>query len=201
MRGSPATGTLRCSHSGTSVLGDALQLRGHAGLAEILLRQNVHRDLRPRLRHLNVFHLEHHRTVGIDDPRSPRHKGKRSERVGPRRGVATRDLHETMPFECWPAAQPSCRGVAASMMKIRLVTLPYWPHRSVRHAAYVKVSRGTSVQNTAQMAGDLHLSNPCFQQHRCHASQAPSTNGVVVVPVKRDSMSADVHLRQGKNGR
>ena len=46
---------------------DLLQARGDAGLAEILLRQNVGGDLRPEFRHLDVFEAEHHRAVGIAD--------------------------------------------------------------------------------------------------------------------------------------
>ncbi len=46
---------------------DLLQARGDAGFAEILLRQHVGGDLRPELRHLDVFQAEHHRAVGIAD--------------------------------------------------------------------------------------------------------------------------------------
>ena len=46
---------------------DLLQARGHAGLAEILLRQHVGGDLRPERRHLDVVGAEHHRAVGIAD--------------------------------------------------------------------------------------------------------------------------------------
>ena len=44
---------------------DLLQARGDAGLAEILLRKHVGRDLRPRRRHLDVVRLEHHRAVRV----------------------------------------------------------------------------------------------------------------------------------------
>ena len=40
---------------------------GHAGLAEILLRQNVGRDLRPEFRHLDIVELEDDRAVRILD--------------------------------------------------------------------------------------------------------------------------------------
>ena len=46
---------------------DPLQLHRHAGLAEILLRQNVRRDLRKMRRNLDVLKLEHQRAVRIAD--------------------------------------------------------------------------------------------------------------------------------------
>ena len=50
-----------------ALLLDLLQARGHAGLAEIFLRQHVGGDLRPCLRHLDVVGAEDDRAVGIAD--------------------------------------------------------------------------------------------------------------------------------------
>ena len=46
---------------------DALQLRGHAGLAEIFLRQHVGGDLAPTRGNLDIIEREHHGPVGIAD--------------------------------------------------------------------------------------------------------------------------------------
>ena len=46
---------------------DLLQARGHAGLAEIFLRQNVGGDLRPLLRHFDIVGVEDNRAVRIAD--------------------------------------------------------------------------------------------------------------------------------------
>ncbi len=48
-------------------LGDRLELRGDAGLAEILLRQNVGRDLAPRRGDFHIRLAEHNRTVWVSD--------------------------------------------------------------------------------------------------------------------------------------
>ena len=47
------------------VLRHGLAPRRNAGLAEIFLRQNVDRHLRPGRRSLNVVALEYHRSVGV----------------------------------------------------------------------------------------------------------------------------------------
>ena len=65
---------------GNGLLLDLLQAGRHAGLAEILLRQNVGRDLRPELRHLDVVGAEHHRAVRVAD--LARGQPKRDVRVG-----------------------------------------------------------------------------------------------------------------------
>ncbi len=72
---------------------DLLQARGHAGLAEILLRQHVGRHLRPELRNLDVLGLEHHRAVRIAD--LARGQAERDVRVGRLAvlGVAPFDPH------------------------------------------------------------------------------------------------------------
>ena len=46
---------------------DLLQPRGDAGLAEILLREDVGGDLRPELGHFDIFQPEHDRTIGVAD--------------------------------------------------------------------------------------------------------------------------------------
>ena len=52
---------------GNAVLFHALQNRRDARLAEILLREDIGRDLAPRGRHLDVLLAEHHRPVRILD--------------------------------------------------------------------------------------------------------------------------------------
>ena len=52
---------------GNGFLLDLLQTRGDAGFAEIFLRQHVGGDLRPLLRHFDVFGVEDDRTVRIAD--------------------------------------------------------------------------------------------------------------------------------------
>ena len=46
---------------------DLLQARGDAGLAEILLGQDVGGDLRPELGHFDIFEPEHDRTIRVSD--------------------------------------------------------------------------------------------------------------------------------------
>jgi hypothetical protein len=43
----------------------------HAGFAEVLLRQDVDRDLAPLARHVDVARLEYERAVGVPDLRVP----------------------------------------------------------------------------------------------------------------------------------
>ena len=78
---------------GNGILFHLLQARGHAGLAEILLRQNVGGHLRPEFRNLDIVEPEHHRAVRILD--LARGQTKFDPRV--RRlavfGVATFDPH------------------------------------------------------------------------------------------------------------
>ena len=62
-----SSATERHRNEGTVVLFDLLQARGHAGLAEIFLRQHVGSDLRPEVRHLDILELEHDRAVRIAD--------------------------------------------------------------------------------------------------------------------------------------
>ncbi len=52
---------------GNIVLLDLLQARGDAGLAEILLGDDVGRDLAPASRHVDAVEREHHGPVGIAD--------------------------------------------------------------------------------------------------------------------------------------
>ena len=46
---------------------DLLQRGGHAGFAEILLRQHVGGDLRPEVGHFDVVETEHDGAIGIPD--------------------------------------------------------------------------------------------------------------------------------------
>ena len=52
------------------LLGHPPQPRRHAGLAEVLLRHDVDRHLRPALRHLDVGGLEDRRAIGVGDART-----------------------------------------------------------------------------------------------------------------------------------
>ena len=74
-------------------LGDFHVVCGHATAAEILLRQDIDRDLRPTLRYVNVVHLENHGTVRVHDLRGTRHEREGGERVRPLLGKSTRNLH------------------------------------------------------------------------------------------------------------
>ena len=58
----------RCATAMTGqVLLDLFQARGHAGFAEIFLRQHVGGDLRPLFRHFDILGMEHDRAVRISD--------------------------------------------------------------------------------------------------------------------------------------
>ena len=88
---------------GDGILLDLLQARRDAGLAEILLRQDVGGDLRPEFRHLDVVGLEHHRAVRIADLAGG--QAERDVRVGRLAvlGVA--------PFNPHVFLAPNCRTV------------------------------------------------------------------------------------------
>ncbi|GJE34191.1 hypothetical protein LDDCCGHA_4398 [Methylobacterium oxalidis] len=77
------------------VLLDLLQAGGHAGLAEVLLREDVGRDLAPALGHVDALQPEHHRAVRVADLAQSLPEGNR--RVGrlTRTGVAPLEPHET----------------------------------------------------------------------------------------------------------
>jgi hypothetical protein len=72
---------------------------GHARLAEVLLRQDVDRDLAPLARCVEVACLEDERTVGVPDLRAP--LGERDAFVGRLAfdRETTSDLHA---FSSWP---------------------------------------------------------------------------------------------------
>ena len=59
---------------------DLLQAHGDAGLAKVLLGQDVGGDLRPELGHFDIFEPEHDRTIGIADLRC------RQSEINPRIG-------------------------------------------------------------------------------------------------------------------
>src|SRR5690606_782960 len=71
----------------------ATQARGHAGLAEILLRQNVGRDLTPALRHLDGVVAEHDLAVGIADFRGRRGEPDACVGILPGPGESAFELH------------------------------------------------------------------------------------------------------------
>ncbi len=82
---------------GDGVLLDPLQLRRHAGLAEILLGEDVGGDLAPRRGHLDALELEDDRTVRIADlaPGRPEFDAVVSRRV--RLRVSPLDPHVSCP--------------------------------------------------------------------------------------------------------
>ena len=55
-----SSGTERHSQDGNGLFLDLLEPRGHAGLAEVFLRQHVGGDLRPVLGNFDVVGVEHH---------------------------------------------------------------------------------------------------------------------------------------------
>jgi len=68
-------------------------LERQSGPAEVFLGEDIDGHLGPRFRGQQVFHLEHHRTIGVGDARGLRDEGEGTEGVIPLAGVATRDLH------------------------------------------------------------------------------------------------------------
>ncbi len=95
-----------------AVLFHALQARGHAGLAEILLRQHVGGDLAPAGRHFEPVEREHHRAVGVADLALGRLE--RDRRVGRLRRlrVPPLDMHGLKP-RCSAGARPPSTARAA----------------------------------------------------------------------------------------
>ena len=79
-------------------LGNAFGLSGHAGLAEVLLSQDVHGDLRPSFRRQQLFHLEDDRAVRIDYPRGARHKRECSKRILSLDGITASNVHSLSSF-------------------------------------------------------------------------------------------------------
>ena len=76
---------------------DLLQARRHAGLAEILLGEDVGGDLAPGVGHRNALEAEHDRTVGIAD--LGRGRSERDVSIGrlARLGVSPFDAHRSRP--------------------------------------------------------------------------------------------------------
>ncbi len=65
---------------GDRFLLDAREMRGEARFAEIFLRQDVGRHLRPVLGHFHVLEAEHDRAVGVAN--LARRRAERNLRVG-----------------------------------------------------------------------------------------------------------------------
>src|SRR6185437_7061442 len=84
---------------GDGVLFELLQPGGHAGLAEILLRQDVGGDLRPEFRHLDIVELEHHGAVRIPDLAGREPEVQTGVSVLARFGVAPFNPHVSSPFQ------------------------------------------------------------------------------------------------------
>ncbi len=78
---------------GHALLPHPLQPRGHAGLAEVLLGDDVGGHLRPPLGHLHRVEAEDHRAVGVADLARRGREGKVGVGVPSREGVAALDLH------------------------------------------------------------------------------------------------------------
>ena len=72
---------------------DLLQARGHAGFAEIFLRQHVGGDLRPKFRHFHVLGVEYDGAVRIADLARGQTKGDVRVRGLSLFGVAPLDPH------------------------------------------------------------------------------------------------------------
>ena len=100
---------------------DLLQAGGHAGFAEIFLRQHVGGDLRPLLRNFDVLGVEHDRTVRIAD--LARGQTEHDVRVGRLSlfGVAPLDPH-FLPLKSW------CFGIGGLHAQYRTPTIS--PRRS-----------------------------------------------------------------------
>jgi hypothetical protein len=95
------------------VLLDLLENGGHAGLAEIFLREHVARDLRPGLGHLDAFEPEDDRTIGITD--FAHRRAERDRLIGRLAGggMAALDAHKRLP-QCLPRAPWAPRAAGCS---------------------------------------------------------------------------------------
>ena len=100
---------------GDVVLLDFLQARGHAGLAEILLREHVAGDLRPGIRHLDIVELEDDGPIRVADLAGG--APKREVCIGrePGSGVAPLDPHHPLSSVAGDTMPPRhARGMALS---------------------------------------------------------------------------------------
>ena len=80
-----------------ALLAHLLERRRHAGLAEVLLGQNVGGHLAPALGNLDILEREHHRPVRIANLRGGPLEGERAVGFGIRGGETTFDLHFACP--------------------------------------------------------------------------------------------------------
>src|SRR5262249_5382474 len=90
----------------------ALQLARHTRLAEVLLRQDVHGDLRPRFRRQNVLHLEDGGAVRIDDARGARREPGPGKRIMPFARVKAWNFHGGTSCKCTNLLYWSSYGTA-----------------------------------------------------------------------------------------
>ncbi len=89
----PASGSTPLQPLRDSSFPYPLGLGRHTGPAKVFLRQNVHGHLRPGFRRLQLLHLEHHRSVRIDDARRARGKRDGGEGILTFGGVTASNNH------------------------------------------------------------------------------------------------------------
>ena len=82
---------------GNAGLGDLLDRHGNGGPAEVFLGQNVHGNLRPGLRDLDVLHLENDGPIRVYDARVARRELDGRERILAGIGEATGNVHGIVP--------------------------------------------------------------------------------------------------------
>ena len=104
---------------GDAVLRDADGTVGYPGLAEVLLGDDVGRDLGPAGRDLSVFQLEDHLAVGVDDPRGARLEDDAGVGVA-RGGIRTRKLHA----DCGPLRSPCAQNGESSIEQMFALVNP-----------------------------------------------------------------------------
>ena len=80
-----------------AVLLDLAQPSGHAGFAEIFLRQHVGRDLAPARGHFDAVKREHHRAIGVADLALRRLEADQLVRRRRTLGVVPFDAHSPNP--------------------------------------------------------------------------------------------------------
>ncbi len=89
----------RQSQEGTSFSSTLLQARGHAGLAEVFLRQHVGRHLAPAVRNLDIVKLEDDRAVRVANLARGETEGQGGVGRLPRFRIAPLDPHQSNPID------------------------------------------------------------------------------------------------------
>jgi hypothetical protein len=70
---------------------------GDASFAEVFLREDIDRDLRPRFRNEHILHLENRRSVRIHDARGARRKSDRRKGILTGYRIPTWNVHISFP--------------------------------------------------------------------------------------------------------